>query len=114
MLDPDLTLKLHPTVPSGPWLQEGAGGPTASTGVPVTVVVGGLAPPVKPEPDTDTATPPAPEFGERTILGRTENVMVGVAEVPLGYVVTLMGVVTAPAVDPTATLNPARSFPLLP
>jgi hypothetical protein len=62
-------------------------------------------PPVKPEPLTDTAVPPDPVLGERIILGTTKNeVAVGVAEVPLGYVV-IVTVWYESAVDPTATLN---------
>jgi len=86
----DLTWKLHPTVPSGPSVQE-----EVPTGVPDTVGVGGEGevPPVKPEPITETAVPDDPMLGERAILGITvKDTVAPVVEFPLGYVVTMNSV----------------------
>ena len=105
-----LTWKLHPAVPSGPSLQETV---VESTGVPVTEDAPIAAvPPVNPDPLTDTAVPPDPVLGERIILGTTKNGP-PVAEAPLGYVV-IFTVLHEAAVDPTATLNCAWTFPAVP
>jgi hypothetical protein len=63
---------------------------------------------VKPEPLTETAVPPDPVLGERSILGTTVNEMPTGEKSPLGYVVTLT-VFHVPVVDPAATLNDAES-----